>query len=381
LEALRNACVLSDGAFLESHTVIIDGGLIKSIEPDGAQYDGLSNVVDIGGNYLLPGFVDLQVNGGGGVLFNDEPSVDTIRRIGEAHRFFGTTSFMPTLITDEARVMERAILAVREAIEIGVPGVLGIHLEGPYLNPEKCGAHDAGNFRTLDLAAVDLLSSLDLGRTLVTLAPEMTNPELIASLRSRNVVVSAGHTNAGFKCIQEAFDAGVTGVTHLFNAMSNITAREPGVVGAALDNDELWCGIIIDGFHVDPACLRLAMAAKPISRLFLVTDAMPGVGTDMKAFNLNGESVTIEGGKCVNSDGTLAGSNLDMSSAVTNAVQMMGVTLAQAISMASQNPAEFIGLGETLGQIKAGYRADLIMADRSLNILKTWIAGVPKSAS
>jgi N-acetylglucosamine-6-phosphate deacetylase len=308
-------------------------------------------------------------------MFNDDPAVATIRTIALAHRRFGTTSLLPTLISDELNVVGRAITAVDDAIRMNVPGVIGIHIEGPFLNEGRKGTHDASKLRTLDVAAVRLLSSLKSGKTLVTLAPEKTTPELISMLARNDVVVSAGHTDATFAEMQIALRHGITGFTHLFNAMSPMTSREPGVVGAALLDAASWCGIIVDGHHVSPAMLQLAMRCKPRDRFMLVTDAMASVGTAQQSFTLQGKKISAIDGKCVDGSGTLSGSALDMASAARNAVTMLGVELGEAVRMASTYPAEFLGLGHELGRIAPGYRANLVLADDQLNILDTWIDG------
>ncbi|HWW32162.1 MAG TPA: N-acetylglucosamine-6-phosphate deacetylase, partial [Steroidobacteraceae bacterium] len=236
----------------EGRAVLIDDGRISDIVAASDRRARRAQRHDLEGALLLPGFLDAQVNGGGGVLFNDSPSVETIRAIGSAHRRFGTTGFLPTLISDDLEVVARAIAAVRSAIDSGVPGVLGIHIEGPFLNVERKGVHDPAKLRELDMSAVGLLTSLRAGKTLVTLAPEMTTPEIIQGLVAAGVVVSAGHTNATYAQIATALRHGLTGFTHLFNAMSQLTGREPGTVGAALDDAASWCGIIVDGLHTSP---------------------------------------------------------------------------------------------------------------------------------
>jgi N-acetylglucosamine-6-phosphate deacetylase len=330
---------------------------------------------DLKGALLLPGFIDSQVNGGGGVLFNDAPSVATIRTIGAAHRRFGTTGFLPTLISADLEVVARAIAAVRAAIESGVPGVLGIHIEGPFLNVERKGVHDPAKLRELDGSGLGLLTSLRGGKTLVTLAPEMTTPRIIESLTAAGVVVSAGHTNASYAQIATALRHGLSGFTHLFNAMSQLTGREPGTVGAALDDPGSWCGIIVDGLHTSPVVLRIALKCKPHDRFMLVTDAMPSVGTQASSFELQGRRILVSGAVCVDEDGRLAGSNIDMASCVRNAMQMLGVPLPEAVRMASQWPAEFLGLGREVGRIAPGLRANLVAADDELKVLETWIDG------
>jgi N-acetylglucosamine-6-phosphate deacetylase len=373
--ALINGRVLSDAGLVEGLGVLIEGGRILDVVPDTDQRCVDAWQHDLGGNMLLPGFIDTQVNGGGGVLFNDATDVEVIRKIGNAHRQFGTTSFLPTLISADLDVVARAISAVQAALTAGVPGVLGIHIEGPFLNVARKGVHDPAKLRELDPSAVGLLTSLKGGRTLVTLAPEMTTPDLIKRLVIAGIVVSAGHTNATFAEISTALRHGLTGFTHLFNAMSQLTGREPGVVGAALDDSDSWCGIIVDGEHTDPVVLRIALRAKRHDRFMLVTDAMPSVGTSDKSFNLQGRTITVSGSLCLDEDGRLAGSNIDMASCVRNAVSMLGLPLPEAVRMASQNPAEFLGLGHELGRIAPGYRANLVLADDQLRVLDTWIDG------
>jgi N-acetylglucosamine-6-phosphate deacetylase len=373
--ALINGRVLRDQALVEGQCVLLEGGRILDIVPEGHASSRSAATLDLRGNMLLPGFIDSQVNGGGGVLFNDSPSVEAIRQIGRAHRRFGTTGFMPTLISADLDVVARAIAAARGAIEAGVPGVLGIHIEGPFLNVERKGVHDPAKLRELDTSAVGLLTSLGIGRTLVTLAPEMTKPEIIQKLTQAGIIVSAGHTNATYAEVVAALHHGLRGFTHLFNAMSQLTGRKPGVVGAALENLDSWCGIIVDGQHISPVVLRLALRCKPSSRFMLVTDAMPSVGTDARSFNLQGRDIAVSGNVCIDEDGRLAGSNIDMASCVRNAVSLLGVSLPEAVRMASLYPAEFLGLSHELGRIEPGHRANLVLADEKLNILETWIDG------
>jgi len=330
---------------------------------------------DLGGDFLVPGFIDCQVNGGGGVLFNDAPYVDTIRRIGAAHSRFGTTGFLPTLISDDRCVMRSAISAVDAAISAGVPGVLGIHLEGPYLAPERRGIHDAAKFQIPDADDVKLLASLERGKALVTIAPERVPEAIIRALHARGVLVAAGHTAADYATTVRALAAGVRGFTHLFNAMTPLTSREPGAVGAALEDRDSWCDVIVDGQHVHPASLRVALAAKPRGKVFLVTDAMPPVGSDQTQFTLNSEQISCTDGRCVNAQGTLAGSCLDMASAVRNTAAQLDVSLAEAVRMASSYPAAFLGLAQSHGQIAQGCVADFVVLGEDLQVRETWIGG------
>jgi N-acetylglucosamine-6-phosphate deacetylase len=330
--------------------------------------------IDLDGGILLPGFIDTQVNGGGGVLFNDTPTVEAIAAIGAAHRQFGTTGFLPTLISDDLDKVDVAMRAVEAAIAARVPGVLGIHLEGPFLSSARKGTHDPAKFRRLDADSIALLSGLQMGRTLVTLAPEQCAPGDIAALVAAGVIVAAGHTDASYAQMIAAFAAGVTGVTHLYNAMSPFTHRAPGAVGAALENQSAYCGLIVDGRHVDPAAIRIALNARPHDRFMLVTDAMPTVGAAEKSFMLQGKPIHVVDGVCVEENGTLAGSDLDMATALRNMVAMVGSPLAEASAMASAVPAAFLGLSDR-GRLAPGARADFVWLDRDLGVRGVWIAG------
>lgn len=374
--ALVNGLILRDSGWADNQVVLIEGSHIADIVARDDNWTA-HQTYDLQGHRLLPGFIDVQVNGGGGVLFNDEPSVESIREIGRAHRRFGTTGFLPTLISDDLEVVSRAVNAVQDAIAAGVPGVLGIHIEGPFLNAARRGVHDESKLRWLDEDGLGLLTSLQGGKTLVTLAPERTTPQIIRKLSDAGVIVSAGHTNGTYAEIRTALDHGVTGFTHLFNAMSQLTGREPGTVGAALDDDGSWCGIILDGHHVNPVVLRIAMRAKRKDRFMLVTDAMPTVGAPHKSFHLQGRPISVNDNMLVDEHGRLAGSDIDMATAVRNAPAMLEVDLAQAVRMASLYPASFLGLERQLGRIEPGYRADLVLADAGVNVLETWIAGEP----
>ena len=371
---LVNGRVMTDDGLREGLAVRLRGDCIMAVGP-ADDLAPAARVRDLGGALLLPGFIDIQVNGGGGVLFNDAPTAQTIARIGATHRRFGATGFLPTLISDDLATVEAAIEATRQAIAEGVPGVLGLHIEGPFLNPRRKGIHDASKLRQIDEAAFRLLTSLASGRTLVTLAPETTSTEMIERLAKAGVIVSAGHTNASYAVVRDALNHGLTGFTHLFNAMSPLTSREPGVVGAALEDIESWCSLIVDGKHVDPVVLKIALRCKPLNRFILATDAMPSVGAAQKSFHLQGRLITVEGGVCVDEHGTLAGSDLDMAGAVRNAVNMLGLDLNTASRMASRNPAEFLGLGELMGRIAPGLRANLVLLDDELSVLDTWIGG------
>ena len=369
----HNGHVLTERGFERDVCVVVEDGFIVAVlhgdPPSG-------DLIDLDGGYLVPGFIDAQVNGGGGVLFNNDTSVDAINAIGRAHRRFGTTGFLPTLISDDAAVMQRAITATRDAIEQGVPGVLGIHLEGPYLAPARKGTHDDAKFRVPDADEIAMATSLDNGISLLTLAPERVPTESIRAIVQRGGIVTAGHTAGSYDEIRAGIDAGITGFTHLYNAMTPLQGREPGAVGAALEDDACWCGVIVDGVHVHPASLRVALKAKPRGRVFLVTDAMPMVGGDDPSFDLYGETITAIDGVVRNAAGALAGSALDMASAVRNSVHLLGLPLDEACRMAAQYPAEFLGIGGTHGRIAPGYRADLVLLDGEVRVQRSWIGGV-----
>jgi len=371
--AFTNGRLFDGDAIHDDRVLVVDDGLIEDLAskaPAGAE------IIDLQGGLLAPGFIDVQVNGGGGVLFNDDPSPAAIRRIRDAHRRFGTTAILPTLISDSFAVMQAAAAAVRAVRSEPGSGILGIHFEGPYLAETRKGAHDAGKFRPVDGAAVELFTSDGLGQVVVTLAPEVVGCDVIAALTAAGVRVSAGHSAATYDDIRRALDAGLTGFTHLFNAMTPLESRTPGVVGAALEDTNSWCGIIIDGHHVHPASARVAVAAKPTGRMMLVTDAMPPVGTDAASFQLAGETISVSDGRCTTADGVLAGSNLDMATAVRNCVEMLGLSLEEALRMASLYPAGFLGLDHSRGRLAPGYATDLVLLDNGIHVRQTWIAGL-----
>ncbi len=368
-----DGCVLTEGRLRDADILVRDGR-IAAIAPRGS-LTASGQRVDLGGRRLLPGFIDTQVNGGGDALFNADPSVSTIARIGAAHRRYGTTGFLPTLISDDLTVVAAALAAMRTAVAAGVPGVLGAHIEGPFLNTERRGIHAAERVRRLDARGLATLTAPGPGRVLVTLAPEMVDADAIVALRAAGMTLAAGHTDASFDDMQAAFADGVTGITHLFNAMSPLTSREPGVVGAALTGDA-WCGLIVDGRHVHPAVLKLALRSRGPERLMLVTDAMPCVGGDRGSFELQGRRIEVRDGACYDAGGQLAGSDLSMVAAVRNAIDLLGVDLATASHMASGSPAAFLDLADEIGRIAVGLRADFVLLDDDLDVVDTWIGGV-----
>ncbi len=323
---------------------------------------------------LAPGFIDVQVNGGGGVLLNDQPNDSGVRRIAEAHRGGGTTGCLPTLITDRTEVLEQLAEAAEACLKI--PGVLGIHLEGPALNRARKGIHPESEIRVPNGRDLEAIRSFGgRGRSLVTLAPECVPGAMIDELIGAGLRIAAGHSEATALEAAQAAGRGVTGVTHLFNAMSQLGARKPGLVGAALSDNRLFAGIICDGIHVDATALRIALRCKGRDRLMLVTDAMPLVGTNETQFRLQGRPITLHDNRLTGPDGTLAGAHLTMIEAVRNATALLDVPLADALIMASRTPAAFLGLESELGRIAPGYRADLVAFNENFEVVGTWVGG------
>jgi N-acetylglucosamine-6-phosphate deacetylase len=324
------------------------------------------------GCWLAPGFIDVQVNGGGDVLFNDDPSPSGINRLVAAHRRYGTTGLLPTLISDTAETMREAWHAV-ESIPAS-SGVLGIHFEGPFLSPDKPGVHDPAMIRTPAGEDYDLLTSPSDRLRVVTLAPEQVREGLITDLTKLGVRVALGHSMATYAQTKAALAEGLTGFTHLFNAMRPLASREPGPIAAALESAGAWFGIIVDGAHVDPAMLRLALRGR--AHPMLVTDAMPPVGGRRSTFSLFGRKIIARGQTCLREDGALAGSALGMIGAVDNCVRLLEVPLSAALGYASYEPANFLGLGHRLGRLAAGYQADMIaLAPDTMQVGATWVAG------
>jgi N-acetylglucosamine-6-phosphate deacetylase len=375
--ALAGARIFDGTSLRDGHAVVVEDGRIVGVAPADAVPRGV-DVRPVEG-LLAPGFIDVQVNGGGGVLFNDVRTVEGIAAIGAAHRRFGTTGFLPTFITDTRERMAEAIVAADAAMAAGVPGTLGIHIEGPFFNPERKGVHREDYIRAIEEPDIALLTKPGRGKRLVTLAPECVPLAAIARLAAGGCLIAAGHTAATYEEIVTARAAGLTGFTHLFNAMPPLAGRSPGPVGAALDDRETWVSLIIDVIHVSAANLRIAVAARGWERMILVTDAMPSVGTDLRSFVLQGRTINRSNGRLAVAGETgdvLAGSDLDMASAVRNTVSALGLPLEAALHMASRAPAEFLGLGGELGRIAPGYRASLVLLDADLRVRATWIDGL-----
>lgn len=363
-----------DGTTVRRDTaVVIEGESIAALLPRAdlprdIEVDALPD-----GHWLAPGFIDVQVNGGGDVLFNDTPTADGIAAIAAAHRKFGTTGLLPTLITDSADKMRTAIAAVQAARKTQ-PGVLGIHLEGPFISRDRPGVHAVRHIRAPAEPDVEALVHAQAGALLLTLAPECVPAGFIARLARNGIRVSLGHSAATYQQTRAAMAEGLSGFTHLFNAMPPLQSREPGPIAAALEDRNAFFGLIVDGVHVDPVTLRLAL--RGAGRAVLVTDAMPPVGGKRPGFTLYGEEIRVTDGRAQRADGTLAGSVLDMASAVRNCVRLLDIPLEQALTFASVHPAEFMGLGGTLGRLAPGFRADLVAFEPDdVRVTRTWVAG------
>ncbi|HUN93328.1 MAG TPA: N-acetylglucosamine-6-phosphate deacetylase [Burkholderiaceae bacterium] len=376
-EALVGAVIFDGDRRHDGAALLIEAGQVVAIVAAAAVPPSATRV-DLDGGWLAPAFVDAQVNGGGGALFNASPASATLETIAAAHRKFGVAALLPTLITTTPTIERAAIDVVARAVK-ATPGIAGLHLEGPHLAPSRHGAHPAAWMRPLEDDDVDRLVAIreTVGTLLVTLAVEQAPPARIRRLADHGVVVSLGHSDAGYEAARRAFDAGARGVTHLFNAMSPLRHREPGLVGAALEAGNIWCGVIADGVHVHPAALRIALRAKRgPGRIFFVTDAMPTVGSDLDEFDLEGRRVRRRDGVLALDDGTLAGSDLDMAAAVRHAIGALECTPEEALRMASRYPARCLGLQDRFGTIAPGRRADLVHLDADWRVRRTWMAGV-----
>ncbi|GLR83386.1 N-acetylglucosamine-6-phosphate deacetylase [Bradyrhizobium iriomotense] len=374
MTVLSGARIFDGEHFLDDHAVVVEGGRIAAIVPHAERPH--DDVRDLGGGLLVPGFIDVQVNGGGGVLFNADPTPEGIARIATAHRGHGTVGLLPTLVTDTPQVTAAAIAATREARHL-TAATLGIHLEGPFLDPKRKGAHELRYIRDLGPGDLTTIVEANCGAVMLTLAPNRVRAESIAELARHGVLISLGHSDASYAEACAAVKAGARAFTHLFNAMSAPAGREPGMVGAALDLTDPFVGIIADGHHVHEANLRIAFAAKRHDRFMLITDAMPPAADGPDQFDLQGRRVTRLEGCLRLEDGTLAGSVLTMDEAVRYAVNVTRLDLADALAMASRVPATFLRRETELGRIAPGYLASLVHLDDDLRVLETWIEGQP----
>ena len=377
LTAISGARIFDGADWHDDAALLIEFGYVAGIVPAGA-IPAHAELVALDGGMVVPGFIDLQVNGGGGVLFNNAPTLESIRTISAAHAQFGTTALLPTLITDTAAINDEAIAAGIAAADARVPGFIGLHLEGPHLSLARKGTHDPGLIRPMDDADLARLTAAAraLPNLICTIAAETVPPTQIAALVEAGAVVSIGHSDATFAEANEAFDAGASMVTHLFNAMSQLGNREPGVVGAALERPEVTAGLIADGIHVHPASIALALRAKGVpGQIFLVTDAMSQTGTDLTSFELNGRTITRADRALRLADGTLAGADLDMIDAVNFMIDVVGLDPSEALRMASLYPARAIGVDSTLGHLRPSAEASFVHLTDTRQVQSTWIAG------
>ncbi|GAB5452838.1 MAG: N-acetylglucosamine-6-phosphate deacetylase [Halioglobus sp.] len=360
--------------FLRDHCVLLHDEQIGALLPRG-ELPREAELLELNAGTLAPGFIDLQVNGGGDMLFTAEPEMETIVHMARAHRSMGTTSLMPTIISEVREVHAAAVKAVADAIAAGHSGILGIHLEGPFFNTNRRGAHRADRLRAFAEQDLKWLQSLQQFPVILTLAPEQLQADQIEQLARSGLMLCAGHTDASYEQLHRAAESGLRGVTHLYNAMSPLQSREPGTVGAALAIDSLWAGIIADGHHVHSAAIRIAQRAKPAGKLILVSDAMSTVGGQRDHCELYGESIREVDGKLVNGNGKLAGSAIGMIDAVRYCHEVVDLPLEECLRMASRYPAVIMGRQAQLGLLAPGMRADMVHFDENFTVNHTWLAG------
>jgi N-acetylglucosamine-6-phosphate deacetylase len=378
LIAISGARIFDGQDWHDDAALLAEFGYVTGICPAHEIPENADRTV-LDGGMVVPGFVDLQVNGGGGVLFNNDPSLDGIRTICAAHAQFGTTALLPTLITDTVEINVAAIAAGVAAFEERVPGFIGLHLEGPHLSVARKGTHDPALIRPMDDADMDRIVAARavLPNLICTVAAETVTPAQIGKLTAAGIVVSLGHSDASYDVASLAFDAGASMATHLFNAMSQLGNREPGVAGAVLDRLDVFAGLIADGIHVHPATIGSALRAKRgPGKIFLVTDAMSQTGTDLTSFTLNGRTITRSHGALRTADGTLAGADLDMIDAVNFMVDRIGLDLGEAIRMASLYPAEALGIASTHGHLLQNASLSFVHLSDARQVRATWIDGV-----
>ncbi len=374
MKALRASRLFDGTDLLHDRAVLFDGARIAAVVPRHAVPPGADGIELPEDHVLAPGFVDLQVNGGGGVLFNDTADAATLQCIAAAHAHAGTTTLLPTLISGTRAHLRAALAAARTALADGIPGIAGLHLEGPFIAAARRGIHPAAAIAAMSDDDLALLCTPFPGALLITLAPETVPPANIRRLRDTGATVFAGHTDASYDQAIAGLAAGISGFTHLYNAMSGFVPRAPGAVGAALDRAETFAGIIVDGHHVHHASLRIAFAAKGADALLFVSDAMPTAASDHTSFSLNGERIHLHNGRLVNDAGTLAGAHLTMADAVRNAVHLAGLPLDAALRMATRTPARAIELADR-GRIEPNCPADFVVLDADLQVANVWQLG------
>ena len=372
--ALTGARVFDGTSLQDGMAVVVKDKVISNVLPVSQLPRGIE-VQDLKGGLLSAGFIDVQVNGGGGALMNDNPTVETVKRIAASHRKFGTTGLLPTVITDDQKVIDQAIVAVQDAIAHHVPGILGIHLEGPFLDVARKGAHPENFIRTMTQRDVQHIAAMNCGSVMLTLAPNKVPAQFIAELTQRGILISLGHAEATVVEVQKALGAGARAFTHIYNAMSQLNGREPGMVGACLSDSESYCSVIVDGLHVGDVALKILFAAKAKNRIMLITDAMPPAAGGPDSFELQGRRARRVGNRLQLDDGTLAGSIVTMDEAVRRSIQL-GVRLEDALRMASLVPAHYLRRENELGRIAKGFIASLVHLSDDLRVNKTWINGL-----
>lgn len=376
-QAISGAAIFDGRTWHHGRALLIENETVAAILPEDDVPEDADRL-ELEGGMLVPGFVDVQVNGGGGVLLNEDPTVGGLRTLCAAHFRFGTTALLPTLITDTREITRQTIAAGVEALETRVPGFAGLHLEGPHLSLARKGAHNPGYIRPMEADDLDVLvaAKSKLPTLLTTIAVESVTPAQVAQLAQAGIVVSLGHTDTDFEAARQAFEAGASMATHLFNAMSQMGNREPGLIGAVLESGNVWAGLIADGIHVHPATIAVALRAKAgPGKIFLVTDAMSTIGTDMESFTLNGREIVRKDGALRLADGTLAGADLTMIDAVRFMHRTVGISLDEVLRMAALYPAQAIGRADRLGHLGAGAEASIVHLSSALAVEDVWVAG------
>lgn len=372
---LTNGDLFTGEQTLTNQALLLENGIITGFFPDDACVEA-DCYIDLQGQLLSSGFIDIEVHGGNDMHCNDVQCIEDIQHIANTHRHFGTTSMLPTFSTDATHKMQYATTLIDKAIQSPLANIIGIHLEGPFINAKQRGAHKQTFIETWNDEQLTQIPQLTRGKTLLTLAPECVPNAAIAELTQRGMLINAGHTAATYRQTQQALKHGLRGFTHLFNAMSAIKDTDSGVVGAALESEDSWCTIIVDGHHVHPATLKVALAAKPRGKVLLVSDAIPSVGSNKTEFTMyGGKKAYLKDGVCVLEDGSLIGSHLDMASAVRNAVTLLDLPLEEALRMATLYPAQFLQLNHQIGRIEVGYQANLVLLNKHLQVTRTWLNG------
>ena len=372
-QAITGSKLFNGIDFIEHKALLIEDQHIAGIVNEDAIPTDFQ-IKKLDGGILSPGFIDLQVNGGGGKLFNNSPDKESLNTIISAHQYFGTTSIMPTVISDSLNILQKCTDTISNEIDNN-HSLLGIHIEGPFFNVKYRGVHQKQYINTINASYLNLFETLDKFPVMLTLAPECISIKQLKHLKSLGFKILAGHTDANYDQLEEAVKYGLDGFTHLFNAMGQISAREPGVVGSAFDFDETSASIIVDLHHVHPSLINLSFKQKPKGKLFFVSDSMATINHGEPSFELYDEVVSESNGRIINSEGKLAGSSITQIDAIKNAYQKCSIPLESAISMATLYPAEYLGVSDYIGQLKKGYRADLAHFDSNFHVQNVWLAG------